>query len=436
MKSVHKSAYIGFLDDSTVAWKAKTIESMKREKIAILPSLYDFGGSMDEKNKWYVQFSVKNPRTGAMERKKMYAGLHSIKNRAQRYKAAEKIILEYSEKLRAGWNPFIDNTTAIYSDQLQYKYAARIYQDRKAGNITVNYFINRYLKERLSGLDPNTISTYTSKYRVFEMWCQRENYADKDITVFTVQVVQLFFSYLNNERQSSHITYKKYKQLIFGLFEFVVDLGKLSFNPVQRLPKCTRVVDKAPSPISDLDVEKFIERIKPYRQLYLSVLFEYYCLMRPTEIRFMKVKWIDFGRSIIYIPPEISKTRRPKTPIIPIEFMELLRNEFSLHNEPKDFYVIGKINEKPGKIPLGKNTMRNRFNKIRTELNMPAEYHYYSWKHTANGRLEDESIPVYDRMMQNGHTSIVTTEKYTRKKLGFKSDVLRLEYPVLTAKTS
>jgi integrase len=409
---------------------------MKREKIAILPSLYDFGGDMDDKKKWYVHFSVKDPRTGRMERKKIYAGLHSVKNKARRYKAAEAIIKEYTEKLLAGWNPFLDSTTAIYSDQLQYKFAARVYQDRKSGNKTSNYFINRYLKERLSGLDPNTISTYTSKYRVFEMWCQRENYADKDITVFSVQVIQQFFSYLNNERKSSYVTYKKYKQLIYGLFEYVVDIGKLLYNPVQRLPKCTRVVSMEAKPIHESDVLLFVQKIKQMPQLYLVVLFEYYCLMRPNEIRMMKVSWIDFGRGIINIPPEISKTRRPKTPIIPNELLEILRKEYSLHTTPKDFYVIGKFDDKPGKIHLGKNTMRNRFNKVRKDLNMPADYQLYSWKHTANGRLLDERVPAYDRMMQNGHTSIVTTEKYTRNKLGFKSERLQNEYPRLTAKVS
>lgn len=401
-----------------------------REKIAILPSLYDFGGSMDESKKWYVQFSVRDPRTGVMVRKKLYSGLHVIKNKAARYREAEKIIQEYTELLKTGWNPLVSDEKSIYTDQLQYRFAAKVYQDKKAENRTVNFFINKYMRERMSGLDPNTIGTYTSKYRIFQQWVLREDLADKDITTFNKGIICMFFTYLNEERKSSHITYKKYKQLIWGLFDYLVDTGVIYYNPVQGLPKCNRVVSKEPAPIRDGDVRLFMEQIKENEQMYLFILFEYYCLMRPNEIRLMQVKWIDFARGIIFIPSEISKTRRPKSPIIPDVLMELLREKFQLHFVNKDYYVIGK-NGKPGSEHIGKNTMRNRFNKVRTNLKMPTEYMLYSWKHTANVRLEDSNTPTIERMHQNGHTSIATTERYTRNKAGFKSIKIKESYPEL-----
>lgn len=402
---------------------------MKREKICILPSLYDFGGSMDEGKKWYVQFSVKEPRTGQMKRKKVYAGLHTIKNKRQRYLKAEEIIREYSELLKSGWNPYNDDGKNIYTDQLQYKHAAQVYQDKKSQNKTFNYFVNIYMREQLSGLHPNTISTYTSKFRQFEMWLNREGYGLLDVSALSPKVIISFFSYLNNEKQLSSVSYRKYKALLFSCFEYIYDVGSIYFNPVQRVPKCTRVVNKEAKPIHDSDVVVFMERIRENRQLYLFILFEYYCLMRPTEIRMMKISWIDFGRAIIFIPKEISKTNRQKTPIIPEEFLEILKNDFRLHLMNKHYYVIGKQNGEPGPEHLGKNTMRTRFNKIRGELKMPVDYMLYSWKHTANVRLEKQSVPIFERMMQNGHSSIVTTEGYTRNKSGFQSDELRYNYP-------
>ena len=401
---------------------------MKREKLAILPDLYDFGGVIDPKKKWYVYYSVRNPRNGKMVRFKVYTGLNSSKSPEERYRVAKQIIHELSLKLQLGWNPLVDDGKNMYADQLQYKFAARIHVERRAENRTINTFINQYLKSRLSGLDANTISTYTSKYRVFQMWCNREGLGENDITAFDNKVIVAFFNYLNNERESSHVTYKKYKQLLDGLFEYIVEEGMLPFNPVQKLPKCTRVIEKAPSPIADEDVLKFIRRIKADRQMYLFVLFEYYCLMRPGEIRMMKIGWINWGRKVVMIPKEHSKTRMSKMPIIPDEFILLLRDEFALHNFEKDWYVIGKYGQ-PGPECLGKNTMRYRFNKIRDELKMPQDYMLYSWKHTANVRLEANNFSVVERMMQNGHTSIVTTEKYTKKKIGYSSPKIQHEYP-------
>ncbi len=409
---------------------------MKREKIAILPSLYDFGGSMEPGKKWYVQFSVKDPRSGKMVRKKVYAGLQKIREKKARYKRADEIIQEYTELLRNGWNPLYDDQKAMYVDQLQYHHAASVYQDRKAGNLTFNYFANRYLNERLSGLDPNTVATYRSKFRVFHLWTLREGYADLDISAYTNKVVLLFFAYLNTERMSSAITYNKYRQLLKGLFDFVMDEGKVTINPVQRLPVCTRVNKKEPMPIVDqADFDKLMNRIKKDRELYLFVLFEYYCLMRPTEIRLMQVKWIDFARGVIHIPASVSKTKRPKTPIIPNEFMQVLRDNYSLHLAEKEHYVIGKGSNGTGDRHYGKNIMRWRFNKIRAELKMPKDYMLYSYKHTANIRLEAMSVPVYDRMMQNGHTSIVTTERYTRNKAGFTSRAIKEGFPSINEKS-
>lgn len=404
---------------------------MKREKIAILPTLYDFGGDMSPENKWYVQYSVKDPATGQMVRKKLYAGFAKIKDKKSRYAYANTLIKEYTDKLTAGWNPYIHDKTAIYTDMLQYRNAARIFQDKKSGNKNINFYINKHLAEQFSGLDPNTISTYTSKYRIFQLWAQKEGFSEYDISGWDNGMIKQFFHFLNSERQVSKVTYGKYKQLIFGLFENLYDNGKISVNPVQKLPKCTRVVDKGPQPIMEEDILTIMEKLKEQPQMYLFVLFEYYCLMRPNEIRLMKVSWIDFYRKIIRIPPEISKTRRPKTPIIPDAFMRVLRDIYELHLVDKDLYVIGKHDEKPGSEHLGKNTMRTRFNVLLKKLKMPVGYMLYSWKHLANVRLESSDFSSYDRMMQNGHTSITTTERYTRLKTGFKSERVEREYPVL-----
>jgi integrase len=133
---------------------------------------------------------------------------------------------------------------------------------------------------------------------------------------------------------------------------------------------------------------------------------------------------------MINIPREISKTRKLKTPLIPDELLIIIREQFKLHLEPKDYYIIGKYG-KPGTEHLGKNTMRLRFNKIRKQLDMPLDYMLYSWKHTGNVRLEEANIPTFDRMMQNGHTSIRTTEIYTRNKVGFRSEAIRKTFPKL-----
>jgi integrase len=401
---------------------------MKREKIVILPKLCDFGGDLSKK--WYVFYSVRDPRTHKMKVFKDSKGLFVLKTSRERYHQAAKIINHYTELLKNGYNPFIDESQVIYNDSLQYHHAARVYQARKANNRTFNYWANEYLKMQTGGLASETISTYKSKIRTFENWLILRRYNELDISALENKVVVDFFVYLNNDRKSSAITYRKYKNLLTDLFDYVMERKGINTNPVQRLPKCTRVVEMAPSPINPEDIGLFMDRIKHDKQMMLFVMFEYYCFMRPGEIRMMKISWIDWGNGIVRIPQNMNKTKKAKTPILPHEFLRQLRVEHQLHTYPKDFYVISTANA-PGKQHIGKNTMRNRFNKIRAELNMPPDYMLYSWKHTGNGILEKAGANPFERMMQNGHSSVVTTEKYTRKKFGFESDLIRNRFPTL-----
>ena len=98
---------------------------MERVKLITLPQLNDCGG--DIKKRWFVYYSVKDPRTGKMKRFKYYKGLNKIKVSKARYAKSVEIINELSGKLKSGWNPFIDDTQVIYADQLRYKNIEEIY---------------------------------------------------------------------------------------------------------------------------------------------------------------------------------------------------------------------------------------------------------------------------------------------------------------------
>jgi hypothetical protein len=70
-----------------------------REKVIIrLPQLCDCDGILT--NKWYVYYSVRDPKSGKMERFKDVKGLIKAKSKIEHYAVAEKIIQELTEKFR------------------------------------------------------------------------------------------------------------------------------------------------------------------------------------------------------------------------------------------------------------------------------------------------------------------------------------------------
>lgn len=402
---------------------------MKRNKICILPKLYDCGG--DQRKQWFIYYSYKNPANNKMVRFRIYDGFTECYTKKGKYEHGEKMVKQYADMLTAGWNPFADAPKVIYEDTLQYSAATRVFKSMRSGNKNFNYYSNLFLPE-VKGMAEKTYKNYISKFRIFEAWLTMKGIEGNDIKTIDQEVMKDFFLYLINDLKLARITVSKYRHMIERLFTWAVENKYISATPIHNLPETTRHNDKAPRPINEGDIDKLVNEIKACdRQLWLSAQLEYYCFLRPgLEIRFARIGWFDLSRGVINVPKEFIKTRDNKTVIIPNQFREYLLTDWKLHLFPVDYYLIGK-NGIPGPEPLGSNNLRNRFNIIRDRLNLPQEYKLYSFKHTGNSRLVDSTIPMYHIQKQNGHSSMRSTEEYFKNKIGFKSPELESSFPTL-----
>ena len=401
---------------------------MERVKLITLPQLNDCGG--DIKKRWFVYYSVKDPRTGKMKRFKYYKGLNKIKVSKARYAKSVEIINELSGKLKSGWNPFIDDTQVIYADQLRYKNIEEIYGKMRASNTTFRLYSNKYLETRERASE-GSLATYRSKLRVFSTWIEA-NYGEVDVSAVNNKVVLRFFSeFLIGKKKLADKTVRCYKQIISNVFDHVVNEGKMMSNPVYHVPKgCDK--DEAPRPVASFDIQKFRDTIsKRDPQLWMAIEFETYCFLRPgKELRLLKIRDIDFARGLINVDRFRSKTNRERFATIPDHFLLKIREVYNLHKYNRDYYVFGK-GYKPGPECLGKNNLKNRFNSFREMLNMPSEYKLYSWKHTGNSLALDNNISMYALRDQNGHSSVQVTEIYTKNKVGTISREIKDKFPDL-----
>lgn len=101
---------------------------MKSIKLIILPKLNDAGEDLSKK--WFVYYSVRDPRTNKMQRFKEYDGLSSRDEDLRRIAAARKIE-SLTIKLKNGWSPFNDDSEAVYEDQLQYRTITELYANNE-----------------------------------------------------------------------------------------------------------------------------------------------------------------------------------------------------------------------------------------------------------------------------------------------------------------
>lgn len=404
---------------------------MKREKICILPKLFDHNG--DIRKKWYVIFSYRNPVDGKMKRFRIYDGFTEHRTKKAKLEFGEKLVSEYTQLLKTGWNPFkSEEEKVIYSDSLQYAAISRAYSNKRQSNKTFSYYSNLFLPE-IAGSAKKTYQNYVSKFRAFNNWLESKGIAGNDITTITQPVVADFFKYLIDDpkMQLARITLKKYEHMLARVFDWMVKMKYIRQSPVFDLPDTRRKNDQAPRPIHEADIDKLVEEIKQDRQLYLTIQLEYYCFLRPgLEIRMARVGWFDLAASRIYVPREVVKTQEEKVVIIPEQLRNYLLKEWKLNNFPRDYFLIGQ-NGMPGPDPVGSNNLRNRFNVIRDRLGLPQSYKLYSWKHTGNCRAEDAGIPMAARQRQNGHSSMRSTEEYLKKKIGFRSVEIQNQFPSL-----
>jgi site-specific recombinase XerD len=128
----------------------------------------------------------------------------------------------------------------------------------------------------------------------------------------------------------------------------------------------------------------------------------------------MKIGWIDFDRSKFRIPSTESKSRRIDIVDIPAFLMEKL---MAYKPYDKNLYLFGKYGQ-PNIDPVGKNTLRNRFNRYRDALEISKDRKFYSWKHTGAIQLLDNGLKPYDLKNHLRHKSFATTEIYIKKKAG------------------
>lgn len=400
---------------------------MDRQKLIILPKLCTCKNDPDKQ--WFVFYSVRDPRTGKMVRFRHYDGFADLPVKA-RIEHGKQLIEHYTSRLRSGWTPFADDIKTIYTDHIDYKTVAEMYGTKRSANNNIRVWISKFLEDIEPGIRHTSYITYQSKMRIFVLWLEREKIALNDIVTISNQVINQFFRYLIDDRKLSKKSISKYTELLSNAFEYFRKQNLIPFNPVYDLPLCNRINDQAPRPISRIDIEAFKKEIRKDPELWLAVMFEYYCALRPGhEIREMKIKDLDLVAGTVRVTRERAKNHRERIVTIPLQLLHELRS-YNLQSYDREFYVFGK-GGLPGTVHIGKNKLNYKFNKIRTKLKMPREYKFYSWKHTAAVELDDNKIPLMDISRHYGHTSISITNEYMKNKKAGVSTAIRDKYSTL-----
>lgn len=371
-----------------------------------IPKIYTGGDDMTKR--WFVSFSVPNQHVpGTNIRKKFYEGINQGETKAERHRLASQVCEKYTRLLEEGWRP---KQSAPRKKEYVWKTE-----------------IESFLNEIKSTRSAKTYQQYKTQTTFFLNWL-RDNTRSTEIPKFTLSHAENFRQYLLSLKKHP-TTINGYVRTLKHIIDRVIDRYDLiirnPFNKIKKLQANTGLKQR----ISETDLRKITDYLEIHdSNLLLFIRFVFSCFIRPySELRFMKVSWINFEDETVTIPGDIAKKIK-KTLTVQIPKGKLLSQIQYLKDYNRNSYVF-TVSGIPGKNHVGSETFRVRFNNIRDHLRLNKSYTIYGFKHTGASMLVKAGVNVKDIQLQMRHHSLEMTDKYLTSMLAVESeDVKNLSY--------
>lgn len=294
---------------------------------------------------------------------------------------------------------------------------------------TIRINLSEFLQARKPVVVQKTYQTYQSKLRIFSEWASKEGLDSIHVSCISRENIYDFLKHQVETKNISSHTVGKYKQLLHAFFEYMIKAHGITMtNPVHNIPSFGRVEDKAPRPIPGTirkQLSAYMAKYDP--QLWLFCQMEYYCAIRPNELRQLRIRDIDLEQQVIRIPSSIAKNKTTEVVNIPLQMEKALR-ALGIDKMDKNWLLFSS-NGLPGKNMYGRNTMSFRFNRIRNKLGISAEYKLYSFKHTGGVELVNAGVDAWELQRHFRHRSIDTTERYIKRNFAVRSDKIKNDFP-------
>lgn len=341
---------------------------------------------------WLIEFYALHPTENRLIRKQI-----KLNRQAKRFARvgefrsyAADIVNRINIKLAGGWNPFIESENI------------RLYTK-------ISDVIADYLQEKKRELRPATMVSYTSFCRMLTEWLGND-YVKMYASMFNRVYAIRYLDYLYKERGVSARTWNNQLKMGRAFFNWAREKMYVKDNPFESIK--TKKPDKKKRVLIEKDVRK---RISDYLQEnnpnFLAVCrLVFTSLIRPKEIRLIKVGDVRLAEKCIRIPPENAKNGNERFASVNMQLMEWLL-DVHLERYPNEFYLFGS-DLMPGKVPCGLFRFDKEWNKVRNALKLPKEMQLYSFRDTGINNLLKNGVDALTVMQHADHHDLSMTTRY------------------------
>lgn len=339
---------------------------------------------------WAVEYYAVHPEEG---KKRMRVKCNHHKDINQRKLHARLVIAEITQKLQSGWRPWHDEAAP-------------------KGLKPLGEALDAWDRAKTKQLRHSSPYSYTSMTSVIREWARTKDLLAMPVHAFNRNHAVDFLNYADQVREISNRTYNNYLVFYGMLFSWMKEQGMRTDNPFSDFAK-RKNGKKSRTYLTEADRREMAEWIAKNDPAYwLAVLFVYGTLIRPGELRRLRVHHVDLERQVVFLPAEETKSGDERTPAIP-DWMkdELVRME--LHKQPGRSWLIGS-RIVPGDEQVARNTLNRHWVRMRKALGWPASKQLYSLRDTGIIQLIRDGVDLLNVKQQAGHADLSTTNEYVK----------------------
>lgn len=347
------------------------------------------------KKEWYVSFYAWHPVMERLWRKKVK--LNRIQKISDRRDMARKLVVKINAQLAKGWNPFIEEE------------APKLFHKLTEVIDTYMNIMNKDLEEP-SLRSYRSFTAYLKKY-------VKDELKQPDISVFkfTDQEASDLMLFLSANPKISKRTYNNYLIFYRTLFNWMVVHKYKKTNPFKTIQKKKTPKGKNRIPI-DIEIrEKLKMYLVEHNFNYLTMMMiEYYCLLRPNEITYLKCSDIDLKKGFIRVNPLNAKNDNESFRTIPPILTPFL-SKLNLIN-PNNYVFSDDENYKfvPGIKHMDSRKISKYWSRLRPIFGLGLEHKFYGFKDSGIIDLLEAGVSIEDVRDQADHSNISVTAIYAR----------------------
>ena len=347
---------------------------------------------------WYVGFYAHDPALGQMRRKKIKVNF--IGKISERRTYSHDLIKRLSDKLRTGWNPWIE-------------------ADHPKAYETFNAACDHYraLIDKLyssGSIREETYTGYASYLKNLRNYNEEQPTPLYYIYQLDTHYVGCFLDHIWIDRGNSGQTRDNYLGWLRLFCNFLIEKQYLKANPCDPISSLGRKKGKKQRTIiPPTDLERLKDFCEKHSKHYLLACYIlYYCFIRPKEMSHIQLKHISVAKGTLFIPENVSKNKKDGVVTIPDAVMKLMI-ELEVFSNPNEYYLFSD-GFYPGANRRDEKQFRDYWgNTVRKKMKFPRQYKFYSLKDTGITELLRDNVDTLSVRDQARHHSLLMTDIYT-----------------------